>query len=232
MKVRVFTALYWAEDLPIDRRVFGPEHVLMMAANLRRVHPEAVLTLLTEPAYDTAELRAVCDVLPVYGRHHRPGNARLLDHYSPAIPWEGWEMRRLAVGLDTVFVDRLDWFVTWDAAPVGLPEDPMEPGVPCAGVATWDREGASLIWAEYERLGDESCDRDGYGSDMPILKAAHERHRWPLLERHPTRAISWMVHVSNRNTHAGASIVYFHGRPKQWEISEADPVRQIWEGRR
>ncbi len=53
---------------------------------------------------------------------------------------------------------------------------------------------------------------------------------WGVLEHYPTRILSYKKHVRDGEMDPmEATIVYFHGNPKQSDLPEHDPVRRRWE---
>lgn len=124
----------------------------------------------------------------------------------------------IIVGLDTVIVGNIDHLADWCEASdvLGLPRDPYRPAIACNGVALVP-PGKTHI-AE-QRTGEV---------DMVWLR------RYPhafIDDLWPGQVLSYKVHMRDRGLTeppADARIVYFHGKPKQPDLADADWIGEHW----
>lgn len=234
---RVLTCLWRGEGLPsYSNDVYTIQDVRNLSNNITSSIPDSSLTVLVDEHYQE-ELEKDPDrtyeVLPLEG-HGIGGWTNFLEIYRPDLsPAAGW--RNVAVGLDTVFTGDASWLWHWSESPVGLPLDPFYAPDVCDGVASFDAEGARVVWDAYELAKPDGMKNYLMGgksqpSEMLLLRTLYERHAWKPLEYRPERLLSYKVHV-RKHKMSGADVVYFHGRPKPGDLPPNDPIRQVWEGR-
>ena len=138
-------------------------------------------------------------------------------------------------GLDTVFMNNWYDILTCDL-PVGLPKDPYMRGKPCNAVTTFTRAAADLMYFTYvKRILDtkewwEGSLMAGQFSEMCFQRLLWAQEGWKTLnDLFPGRLISYKAHFkTNPCSLKQASVVYFHGTPKMWDLPVDDPVAKEW----
>jgi len=253
----VITCLWAGHDLPgYSSNRYGVEDVLNLWRGVQRHIPGSTLLVLCDEHYER-ELTTgrVLDLLEP-GEKERDGSTRIVRFQGHGIG--GWsnvlEAFRpdlhadrdplepvLLVGLDTVFVEDCSWLFgipMHTPADVLLPPDPVDPmrNPPCDAVVLFNKKGADLVWQEYLRAKAQITDLtpfphlyNGRPSEMVLLQHLWKKHKWPMLEAHPKKLLSYKQHVRYRSVHVpeGCSIVYFHGVPKPRDLDADDPVRRL-----
>lgn len=204
---------------------YGPDYVELLRRGVERHVPDGRLQVLVDEYHEAAIRKLDVDVVPFKG-FGCGGWSNVLEAFHPDLaPAEG--ERNLLVGLDTVFTGDCEWLFEWDKAPVGIPLDPLCPPEACDAVITYDREGAALVWAEFERTRGTGMKEHffaGAPSEMALLRNLRAALGWEVLEAEPRLLRSYKVHGYD----PCASIVYFHGKPRPGDLPEGDPVRALW----
>ena len=248
----VICNLWKGENLPaFSENAYGPQDVVRLWKGARRhltgplrfvvfcdehyfellAAPEAAL-MVERAGLDWAESRLVR-----YAGHGIGGWTNVMESMNPQSFIDGTFVgsRVLLVGLDTVFVGDSNWLFDWNAAPIGLPRDPYSGYQPCDAVVTFDYEGARAAWGEYLRAKQKHPFPHMLGgkpSEMVLLQHLWKMDGdWPYLEPEAKRLLSFKgakLHDVDRVPN-GTSIVYFHGRPKLWDLEPTHPVRVEWE---
>lgn len=163
------------------------------------------------------------------------GWSRVMECYNPELRAELGIERGCWAGLDTVFMK--DWSdILMADIPVGLPKDPYHKGQVCNAVTTFTREGADLMWNRYQQRVIETRDwwegslLAGQFSEMNFQRLLWKEQGWTTLSHlFPGKLISYKAHFkTNKCALNGASIVYFHGTPKMWDLPVDDPVAAEW----
>jgi len=236
-EVKVFCCLWNGTDLPnYSGGVYDLTWVDRLHRNIQRRLPGGSLTVLVDMFYWDKIVQTYGPAVPY---HVIPllelgigGWSNVLEIFAPDLrPAEG--QRHLAVGLDTVFISDPSWLFQWCAAPVGLPRDPIFTKTVCDAVISFDAEGASIVWDEFQRASDSRMSRYlmmNRPSEMMLLRSLWDKYQWPMLEPEPRQLLSYKCHVQKTGLCPETSVVYFHGRPKMIDLPQTDPIRMEWEG--
>lgn len=217
------TVTYWLTPEPR----YGPIHVERLRSNLRR-HTQAELLVLEDFPYGF------------------PGYLRILEAFAPEHALAPGEVRVLT-GLDTVFTGPSDWLWNPGVSPyLALPLWPwlrreINPRFSNA-LAAYDEGGRVAVWDEVQKMKRRRMIGQS-GSEMDVMRAAHARLGSTVLGS-PETIVSYPMQISppnkdwERDLRVGdydhvalsrASVVYFHGEPKQDTLRPDDPVRIEWE---
>jgi len=247
----LFCNLWKGEGLPaFSENAYGPADVLRLWRGMKRHVSDARLVVLTDEHYFDAVNEAIRDAAQLeqyegilgtcaaekYEGYGCGGWTNVMEVFRPDLfeRYIGAKFARgVVVGLDTVFVRNSDWLWEWADSPVGLPVDPYDSDVPCDAVVTFDMIGAHLAWSEHLRAASEveyPHRLFGKPSEMVLLQHLWRLNNWTMLEASMEKLVSYK---GKRLAESGAippraTVVYFHGRPKPWEIDSGHPVYQEW----
>ena len=226
----VHTCLWKGKDVPHE---YGVADVVRLETNMLQHIPDATLVCHVDDAHHKAVDLAIKGITVPFLGLGVGGWSNVLELFGWSHVWEPKE-RHLAVGLDTVFVGNCDWLFEWSADPVGLPLDPYAAPVPCDAVISFSMRGSIATWGEFLESRQSGMKGDLYAnkpSEMALLRRMYAENGWRPLEKKPHRLLSYKKHVRDeRRSIDGASIVYFHGKPKPTDLPKDDPVFKAWKG--
>jgi hypothetical protein len=211
---------------PKDFRDFGaqysPEWVNKLYRNLKRWSPDATLTVITD--FEDG-------FLPEIIKHpfvlEDSGWMKLMEMYRPDLVGE----RSILVGLDNIFVGDLSDIERCNDEII-LPRDPFYPQHICNAVVSISGDLSNKLWEQWlitrkTDMNNQKYKLDGQWSEMFWLRDQLKKvSYWDDLL--PNKIVSYKVQCKNGIPSGKASIVYFHGNPKQHNLLHKDWVKKNW----
>lgn len=185
---------------------YKPEHVYRLAENIREFHPGAEIVCLSDQLVSHPHVTRIPLV------HYWPGWWSKIELFRPGL----FEGPTLYLDLDTVIVDKIDV----DCTAFTMLQDVYKRSSYGSGAMAWTHPPTHLYetfkarhryfisaYNVTKRWGDQAFIRD-YLDDTP--RTFDNQFR------------SYKVHCQSKIPQ-GTSVVYFHGRPRPWEVNFLEP---------
>lgn len=230
---RYYSFLWHSTDnLPsYSKNQYSAEDVFRLRRGIERHDPDGRLIMFSDEHYAKACEEAGAEEVILFSGKDCGGWSRMLEPYSPANR-PGGKTRHVLLGLDTVIMKNPSWLFKWDKSPIGMPLDPCRAPDCCDAVLTIDQVGCGITWAEYRKHAPSKMRAyrlRNMPSEMMLLRALFERHKWTPIEKVPRRLASYKMHIAKRRIDWKVpDIIYFHGRPKPADLPDDDPVKLEW----
>jgi len=201
---------------------YSPEWANKLFRNLNKWSPNSTLTIITD--FEDGFIPEIKTAPFIF---KDSGWAKMMEMYRPELVGE----RSILIGLDTLFVGDLSDIESFDNEII-VPKDPFHPEHLCNALVSVSNFYSKKLWDSWLKtrekdLNNKKYEISGQWSEMEWLRDnVKDASYWEDLA--PNQIVSYKAHCKNGEPDEKAKIVYFHGYPKQHNLSSKGWVLKNW----